>query len=185
MSKHVAFLRAINVGGRGLVRMTDLCAAFERAGGLNVRTIIQSGNVLFEAPAQDVAGVITRARNGLRRNLGIEPEIIWRSLSQITAFIEGAPFRDLRPGPTIKLYVTFLARKARVIPALPLVSSSEALEVVRINLREVFIVSRPKRRGFFGFPNNFIEEQFRVPATTRNWSTITKIVGLATNQTDG
>ena len=47
---HVAFLRAVNVGGRGLVKMTDLQKAFAAAGAKNVRTVIASGNVVFEAP---------------------------------------------------------------------------------------------------------------------------------------
>jgi hypothetical protein len=47
---HVAFLRAVNVGGRGLVKMTDLQEAFTAAGAKNVRTVIASGNVIFEAP---------------------------------------------------------------------------------------------------------------------------------------
>lgn len=44
---------------------------------------------------------------------------------------------------------------------------------------EVFIVSRRKKSGFYGFPNNFIEQELGVTATSRNWSTITKIVALA------
>jgi uncharacterized protein (DUF1697 family) len=46
-------------------------------------------------------------------------------------------------------------------------------------------VSRPKKNGFFGFPNNFIEERLGVSATTRNWSTVTKIANLARSQADG
>jgi hypothetical protein len=44
---------------------------------------------------------------------------------------------------------------------------------------EVFIVSRRKKNGFYGFPNNFIEKELGVSATTRNWSTLTRIVELA------
>lgn len=49
MTKYIAFLRAINVAGHATVKMTDLNRAFVSAGGKNVRTVIQSGNVLFEA----------------------------------------------------------------------------------------------------------------------------------------
>ena len=45
-----------------------------------------------------------------------------------------------------------------------------------INVLEAFIVSRPKPNGFFGFPNNFIEKELVVSATTRNWSTVTKLL---------
>ena len=121
----------------------------------------------------------------LRRTLGTEPEIILRSVAQIGALIDDAPFRDVQSGPTIKLYVTFLSRKPKVTPALPSVSSKEALEIIGVNDPEAFVVSRPKRRGFFGFPNNFVEQQLGVSATTRNWSTVTKIAGVAQDQADG
>ena len=179
MTRYVAFLRAINVGGRSLVKMTDLQATFERAGGSRVSTLIQSGNVLFEAPAQDAPVVVQRARNMLRRTLGNSPEIMLRSVSQIDRLIDGAPFGGLQPAAAVKLYVAFLSRQPRVVPQLPLISSSEALEVIGIDGREAFIVSRPKRRGFFGFPNNFVEERLGVSATTRNWSTLLKIAKQA------
>jgi uncharacterized protein (DUF1697 family) len=179
VTRYVAFLRAINVGGRALVKMTDLKATFERAGGRHVSTLIQSGNVLFEAPARDAPAVVERARSMFQRMLGNSPEIMLRSVSEIERLIEGAPFGDLQPTTAVKLYVAFLSRKPRGVSPLPLISSSEALEVIGIDGCEAFIVSRPKRRGFFGFPNNFIEEQLGVPATTRNWSTVTKIVKQA------
>ena len=52
----------------------------------------------------------------------------------------------------------------------------EGLEAIAITAREVFVVSRRKKNGFYGFPNNFIEKELDVSATTRNWSTVTKIV---------
>ena len=60
MKKYVAFLRAINVAGHASVKMSKLRATFQRAGGSEVRTLIQSGNVLFEAPAREAAGVVRR-----------------------------------------------------------------------------------------------------------------------------
>lgn len=179
MAEYVAFLRAVNVGGRALIRMTDLRTMFERAGGRHVRTLIQSGNVLFEAPARDASGVVRRAELILRRTFGRAPTIVLRSVNQIEVLVAGEPFGGLQPSTGIKLYVAFLSRRPRCVPLLPLVSSSEALELIRIDGREAFIVSRPKRRGFFGFPNNFIEAQLGIPATTRNWSTVRKIVNQA------
>ncbi len=185
MNKYVAFIRAINVAGHATVKMSNLRAKFQRAGGSEVRTLIQSGNVLFEAPAKDAAGIVRRVGDKLRGALDNEPEIMLRSVREIEALVKSAPFKDFDATRGIKLYVVFLSRKPRIQPALPLISSREALEAVRMNNREVFIVSRPKKNGFFGFPNNFIEEQLGVSATTRNWSTVTKIANLARSQADG
>jgi uncharacterized protein (DUF1697 family) len=54
-------------------------------------------------------------------------------------------------------------------------SGREALEAVAMSEREVFVVSRRKKNGFFGFPNILVEKELGVSATCRNWSTVTKI----------
>ena len=167
------------------MKMSDLRATFERAGGYNVRTFIQSGNVLFEASTRDAVGIVRKVGARLRRTLGTEPEIIVRNVHHIEALVEAAPFKDFQFRRGIKLYVAFLSRRPTFRPALPLISTTEALEIIRVSGHEAFIVSRPKKRGFFGFPNNFIEEQLGVSATSRNWSTVTKIADLAQNQADG
>jgi uncharacterized protein (DUF1697 family) len=59
------------------------------------------------------------------------------------------------------------------------VSEKEALEVIAIGDREVFVLSRRKKNGFFGFPNAFIEQELGVAATSRNWNTVTRIVKFA------
>ena len=81
----------------------------------------------------------------------------------------------------MKLHVVFLSRRPRNKPRLPLISSKEVLEAVKIVNREVYVVSGRKKNGMYGFPNNFIEHELGVPATTRNWSTVTKIVALSSS----
>jgi uncharacterized protein (DUF1697 family) len=110
VSKYVAFIRAINVAGHGTVKMSTLRATFQRAGGREVRTLIQSGNVLFEAPAKDAAGIIRRVGDKLRGALDNEPEIILRSVREIEALVKSAPFKDFDATRGIKLYVAFLSR---------------------------------------------------------------------------
>jgi hypothetical protein len=75
-------------------------------------------------------------------------------------------------------------RAARALPhqavrrriARPLASPDEGLEVLGIDGSEVFVISHPKKNGFFGFPNAFVERALGVTATSRNWSTITRLV---------
>jgi len=69
-----------------------------------------------------------------------------------------------------------LSQPPRIRPSLPLVSTKEALEAVAMSGGEVYDVSRRKKNGFFGFPNDFVEEGLGVSATTRNWSTIARIL---------
>ena len=185
MNQYVAFLRAINVGGHACVKMDDLKDAFVAAGCKGVRTYIQSGNVIFELPGRGGSIVFLRVRDKLRRLLGAEPGVFFRTVREIERIVGESPFRNFEAERNIKMSVAFLSRKPRKRPTFPLLSPREALEAFTMKNREVFIVSRRKKNGFYGFPNNFIEKELGVSATTRNWSTVTKIVAFARRGPDG
>ena len=178
MTTYLAFLRAINVAGHAIVRMTDLRDAFAAADCKKVRTFIQSGNVVFESE-KAAAAVFESVRDSLRDLIGGEPEVFFRTMRDVERLVERAPFKRFEAEPKIKLYVAFLSRKPRLHPTLPLRLPKEALEAIAMGDREVFIVSRRKANGFYGFPNNFIEKELGVAATSRNWTTVTKIATFA------
>jgi uncharacterized protein (DUF1697 family) len=184
VNRYVAFMRAINVAGHASVRMSDVREAFAAAGCRNVRTYIQSGNIVFESPAREAAAILQKARRKLRHVLDDEPDILCRTVREIEDLVRQTPFKNIDAGSGIKLYVAFLSQKPRRRPQLPLVSPKEALEAIAMSEREVFVVSRRKRNGFFGFPNNFVEQELGVSATTRNWSTITKIAAFVQTEAD-
>ena len=165
--------------------MSDLRDAFAAAGCTGVRTYIQSGNVIFESPDKNTAEVFQKVRVKLRDLLGHEPGVLFRTVREVEDIVRRAPFQGFEAEPGIKLYVAFLFRRPRSKPRLPLVSSKEALEAVAMKNLHVFIVSRRKRNGFYGFPNNFIEKELGVSATSRNWSTLTKIVESVRREPDG
>jgi uncharacterized protein (DUF1697 family) len=179
VSSYIAIMRAINVPGHGRVMMSDVRDAFATAGCSKIGTFIQSGNIVFESSAREVAGVIRKVTRALRTALNEEPVILLRTPGQIQALIGRAPFVAVQAELGIKLYVAFLSKAPRHKPKLPVVSRQEALELVGIRDREAFIVSRRKKNGFFGIPNTFVEKELGVCATCRNWSTITKIVKFA------
>jgi uncharacterized protein (DUF1697 family) len=173
---YVALIRAINVRGHQTLRMEAVRAAFAAAGCAKVRTCLQSGNVIFEPPRTPGAAVRDRIRGVFLDRFDAEPQFVLRSAADMQRLVSGDPFMGIAAaGPRVKLYVAFLFRTPRPAPAFPLTSSSERLTAVSMTNREVFLVSRLKPNGFFGFPNNFIEEALGVPATTRNWSTVMKI----------
>jgi len=179
VATHIAFLRAINVPGHVTVKMPALRAAFRAAGCANVRTYQGSGNVLFEAPARRSA-LIVRIRGRLRRLFGREPVIMFRSAAELQAIVTAAPFKRYAANRAIKIYVAFLAKRPKKTPRLPARSSKDRLEIIAVRGREAFVVSRRKPRGlFYGIPNPFIEAVLGVPATCRNWSTVTKLAALS------
>jgi uncharacterized protein (DUF1697 family) len=157
--------------------MDDLRDAFAGAGCKGVKTFIQSGNVVFESPRQTTA-VFERIREKLRDLLGYEPGVLFRAARQLETILTAAPFKGFETEPGIKRYVVFLSQKPRSKPRLPLVSFKEGLEAVGMKNLDVFVVSRRKKNGCYGFPSNFIEKELGVRATSRNWSTMTKLVEL-------
>jgi uncharacterized protein (DUF1697 family) len=94
--------------------------------------------------------------------------------------VDGHPFGALTRDKAIKLYVVFLARRPKQVPALPLRFEKEGLELVAASGREVYVVSRRKPGSpMYGFPNQFVERTLGVPATSRNWNTVVKVARLA------
>jgi len=178
MKQYVAFLRAINVAGHATVKMAALQDAFAAAGCLDVKTFIQSGNVLFSAPEEDRQAILQAILAKLRELLGREAGVMFRTVRELERIVEAAPFQAFEAEPEIKRYVTFLSQRPRKKPIFLWVSAKEALEAIAMNPLEVFVVSRRKANGFYGFPNEFMEKELGVSATSRNWTTVTKIVGF-------
>ena len=175
---HVAFLRAINVGGRAVVKMVALKAAFARAGCRNVRTFIASGNVLFEAPARLPGTLKERIRKELVTLFGKEPGVCYRTLDEIDALIASDPFGRIAADKALKLYVCFADRKLKLRPKLPIVDAKELVEITGIHAADLLIVSRRKPNGMYGFPNVCVEA-LGVTSTSRNWNTVTRVAQFA------
>ena len=96
MTTYVSFLRAINVGGHGVVRMTDVRDAFVAAGCRNVRTYIQTGNVVFDAPVKTIDSLLEKIRRRMKRLLGHEPGVAVRTLAELEALLKSSPFRKMK-----------------------------------------------------------------------------------------
>jgi uncharacterized protein (DUF1697 family) len=180
MIRYVAFLRAINVAGQNLIKMDELRRIFTSMGLHNVRTYIQSGNVIFDHPSTNPDGLQKKIEKTLRGVLGYEVKVILRPLTEIEAIVARNPFRKIKPGAdVVGLFVVFLSDDPKTRPRLPLVSTTENVEVFELKDRAAFIVCRRKKNGLFGFPNKFVEKELGVAGTTRNITTVRKIVDFA------
>jgi uncharacterized protein (DUF1697 family) len=179
MIRYVAFLRAINVGGQRLIKMEELARIFTAAGLKNVRTYIQSGNVLFDSASANAAGLRKKIEKALRSVFGYEVPVMIRRLADIEEMVRRNPFQKIEPGADVMLFVVFLSDEPRHDPELPLMSAIENIEVFEVKERAAFILSHRKKNGMFGFPNKFVEKTLGVSGTTRNWSTVNKILKVA------
>ena len=184
MTRYVAFLRGINVGGARLIKMADLRDACTSLGFKNVKTYIQSGNVVFDSPETDpdLSGLAKKIENKIRKSFGHEVPVALQTLDDLKAILKRNPFKRIQPSAEVMMFVTFLVAEPGGKPELPLRSLTENLDVFQIKDRVAFILSRRKKNGWFGFPNNFVEQKLGVLATTRNWSTVRKIVDFAATE---
>jgi uncharacterized protein (DUF1697 family) len=177
MTRYVALLRAVNVAGHARITGAALTRLFAAAGALDVASFGHAGNLLFSAP-RGAATIVTRVRDELGRKHGERPAVVLRTASELAALTDAEPFATCGAALRDKLYVTFLTRRPRAAPRLPLASAEERLTVFEIRGRDVLLLSSPKPNGFYGFPNAFVETAFGVAATTRNWSTVTSLAKL-------
>ncbi len=177
MPRHIAFLRGINVGGNKLIKMNALAAAFTSAGFRNVKTYIASGNVIFDSRSSKLDALEKRAEKKLLEVFGHRITVVVFSVAELQRLIKSDPFKRLRSNSDVMLLVTFLKNQVRV--KLPRESKTENLKVFAVLDRAAFTIARRKKTGWFGFPNNFIEKEFGVAATTRQWRTLKKVVAAA------
>jgi len=179
MTTWVALLRGINVGGRKLIKMPELVRIFAGAGCKNVRTYIQSGNVIFDSASSSPTALTRKIERTLEAELGFHVTVILKKLSELEAIVRRNPFRKFAKASDVMLSVVFFKGEAQHQPKLPWVSKTENLEVFEITDGAAFIVHHRKKNGWFGFPNAVVEKGLGVVGTTRTWGTVNKIVKAA------
>ena len=186
MARYVAFLRAVNVAGHAVLKKEDLQRVFQEAGCTKVQTVIQSGNVIFEAERAPSEGLFAAVREGLAGLVGMDVLVIFRRAGEILNLAASGAFSKAKPEGDAKRYACFLSGRPRSIPKLPLISAKDGLGLLGVTEGEAFVISRKiEGKAMYGFPNAFIEKRLSVGATTRSWSTVLKIAGLLSGEPQG
>lgn len=172
MTRLVAFLRGINVGGRTVTK-DKLQTAFNQLGFENVMTYRQSGNVIFEAGEVGPEEARTRIETALHRSLGYDVAVFVRTLGELRKVLESAPKRPVRAGST--LLVTLLPNSRGKLPlSLPATIPKSTAEVITARGAEVY--SETHGGGEGALPNPFLESKLRAKTTSRNMNVIREIV---------
>jgi uncharacterized protein (DUF1697 family) len=173
MPRHIAFLRAINVGGGHLVKMDRLRRLFEQIGHSRVETFIASGNVIFEAPSRNTAALERAIEARLGEELGFEVATFIRSPEALAAVARYRPFPGAgTDGAT--LYVGFLSARPAAAAIRALQRLPTEADDFRVRDREVYW----RIRGGFSdskFSGAKLERLLGVQATLRNMTTVTKL----------
>ena len=173
----VAFLRGVNIGGHKKVPMAALKKAFESMGFKNVRTVLISGNVVFEGPRRGPV-LERRISQRLENELGFSVAVILRSAAELRAMVAADPFRGLAAGPADKPCVTFLKGLDPARPSIRLPEPARGVRIVQVTPGEVFSVVSYAEDGRTPDLMAYVAKVFGADGTTRTWGTVLRLVGM-------
>lgn len=150
---YVVFLRGINVGRNTKVPMKELKEIFDSLGFKNVKTLLNSGNIIFESLEEDQSFLIKKIEDKLEKTFGFRIIVLLRMRDQIKKIAASHPFQDVVQKKGIQFYVTFLP-------------DSELFNIVDSASKTTTELMKN------------LDKEFGKNITTRNWNTIIKIANL-------
>jgi uncharacterized protein (DUF1697 family) len=175
MSRYIAFVRGVNVGGV-VLKMEDLKKMLEYIGFSNVSTYIQSGNALFDSREANKRRMEAEIAQEIKNKIDRDIVVIVKSVDELRRIAETHPLEDL--GDPKNLYVTFLAYDPTVPDVETLMETMNEVDRHEVANRVVYSYYG-QGYGNSKRSNNFIEKILKVSATTRNWAVVQKLAELA------
>jgi uncharacterized protein (DUF1697 family) len=171
--RFVALLRGINVGGKNKLPMQDLAATFAAAGCASVRTYIQSGNVVFEAPRAIAKTLPDTIASQIAARFGYKTPVVLRSATELARVVVTNPF--LKEAVDVEaLHVLFLSSQPTPAQVKSLDPDRSPADAYVVQGREVFLylpngVARSK------LTNAYFDARLGTTSTGRNWRTVTRL----------
>jgi uncharacterized protein (DUF1697 family) len=158
--------------------MADLRGMFERAGATAVKSYVQSGNVVFTAPAREVEAIAGAVVTAMTRETGVTTWVTVRTAREMAAVIERNPFAD-KAGDPKTVHVAFF-REPAATPAHGVVPDGAADAWV-VSGREIFVYV-PNGLSRSAFDGRFWSKDLAL-GTSRNWRTVTTLAEMAADET--
>lgn len=173
MTRYIAFLRGINSGLNPTTKMDVLKKAFEALGFENVKTVIASGNVIFDTEDADESDLEQKIEKALPTAIGFESATIVYKLRDLQRLAKLDAFKGIKVTPTIRLFVTFLKKPPKRNQKL----SGNGFEIIKKSGRALFSVL--DLSGTTPELMKLLDKEFGKTNTTRSWKTIERILNKA------
>ncbi len=171
---YIAFLRGINVGGHHKVPMAELQKEMAKLNFENVVTLLNSGNIVFDAIPDDTENLEKRISEHLEKTFGFPIPTIIRHSESILSLLSTDPFKNITVTKDIRLYVSFLSKDSELDMQLPWTSDDNSYKILSIidntivSVLDLSVSQTPKAM-------EVLEKRFGKDITTRNWKTIQRI----------
>jgi uncharacterized protein (DUF1697 family) len=178
MPTFVSLFRGINVGGHHKIKMNELKNLYETLGLKDVRTYIQSGNVVFTSDDADVTHLQQQLKESIAQTFGFSVEIIARTSDELQDIIAKNPFQGQQNKESQWVIVLFLATIPDNTAQENLLKTYVGPEEIFFSGKEVFLyytdgIGRSK------LSNSFLEKKLKVVGTARNWNTVLQLQEMA------
>jgi uncharacterized protein (DUF1697 family) len=176
MTTYIGLLRGINVGGNQMVAMADLREMVTKLGFSDVKTLLQSGNVVFRGARQATAKLERQLEAELEKRLGLNVEIHVRTADEWTAVIGANPFGAEAKKDPGHLLVTCFKAPLDTANVKALQAAITGPEPLRADGRHLYMVF-PDGVGN-SKANRIIDKKLAARGTARNWNTVLKLAAL-------
>lgn len=175
MATYVALLRGINVGRAKRVAMADLRKLVGELGHSNVRTLLNSGNVVFEASRQTPSRIASEMEAAIEQSAGFSASVIVVTATDLDRIVEDNPLTDVATDPS-KLLVAFVSKPAELKKASPLVGTKWGSDALALGKKSAYLwcaggILESKLAKEFG-------RAMGTATTTRNWATVLKLQAM-------
>lgn len=178
MTIHVGLLRAVNLAGHNRVAMADLQKLLVGLGMQDVRTLLQSGNVVFRSEISSTTKLERLLEESAEKRLGLETAFMVRSAKELKAAVADNPFREEAERDPSHLLLLFLKSPVERAAVTALQNAIKGREVVKAKGQHAYVVY-PDGIGESRLTSALIEGKLGTRATGRNWNTVLKLRALS------
>jgi len=174
---YVGFLRGINVGGHHKVPMADLKTALHKMGFENILTILNSGNIIFDATGESSPNLEMTVSEHLEATFGFPIPTIIRTAEMIAGLLDSDPFKEVELTKDIRCYVSFLKKEVTTNLAFPWTSEDNSFRILDVKDQALISVVNLSIAGTIEAMKVLENHYGKGIITTRNWKTIERIGG--------
>lgn len=173
----ISLLRGINVGGNKKIKMADLRDLYKSLGYANIKTLLQTGNVVFQSETDDLEQIQSTIEEGIQAHYGFDVDILMLTPEDFKTIVEAHPFTDAQAEDPRKLVFVFLNAQPDASAVDALRDNHTGREIIDMGEHALYIYYTDGQ-GRSKLDHSRIERPLNVKATARNWNTTMKIRAL-------